>query len=282
MNKWKGYFQLMRCELPFAAGVCVLMGQLLALAVSPPLFEMWAGFLSIFLLSASILVLNDFYDIETDRVNAPDRPIPRGAVSSSGARLFSILLLSAGLLLGALLGATMFVFAAVLALVGFLYNREFKRTGLPGNLMVSFSSGATFIYGGTSVGMPFHRTVWFFALLVALIDLGEEIAADAMDAEGDRLIRSRSLAISLGRTGAVRVSCGIFFSAVALTAVPFLLRWFGPLYIVPIGIMDISIAYSAVRLLQSDGDGGRIHIRRIYLGGTGGLVLFLLMKLSGF
>lgn len=282
MKRWKGYFQLMRFELPFAAGICVLTGQLFALETLPPLFEIWTGFLSIFLISASILVLNDYYDIETDRINAPERPIPSGAVSPSGARSFSIALLSAGLLTGSLLGAVMFAFAAALALTGFLYNRKFKRTGLPGNLMVSFCSGATFVYGGTSAGKPFDRTVWFFALIAALIDLGEEIAADAMDAEGDRLIRSKSQAISLGRHYAVRISSGIFFSVIALTFVPFLLRWFEPVYLVPIGIMDLVMAYSSARLLMSAGAAGRIHIRRLYLGATAGLVLFLLMRLSGF
>jgi geranylgeranylglycerol-phosphate geranylgeranyltransferase len=277
MKKLKAYFQLMRFELPFAAGVCVLLGQSFALGAFPPLFETWAGFLSIFLLSASILVLNDFYDIETDRINAPERPIPSGAVSPSEARLFSALLLCLGLLLGSFLGWMAFVFAVVLAIIGFLYNLKFKRTGLPGNLMVSFSSGATFVYGGISVGMPFNRTTWFFALIVALIDLGEEIAADAMDADGDRLIQSKSLAIGFGRRCAVGVSAGIFFSAVVLTVVPFLLRWFEPVFIIPIAITDFSIVYCAMRLLQGKGSGGRIHIRRLYLGATAGMLLFLLM-----
>lgn len=281
MNGLKGYFQLIRFELPFAAGICVLMGQLISLGRLPPLLEMSAGFLSMFLLSASILASNDYYDVEADRINAPQRPVPSGAVSLRGALFFSILLLLTGFSLALLLGRGILLFAVMLAVIGYLYNRKFKKTGLPGNLMVSFSVGMTFVYGGASVGMPFDRMAWFFALVVALIDLGEEIAADAMDAAGDRLARSTSLAIRRGRHYALGVSGVIFFSVIALTSVPFILSWFGPVYAVPIAMMDLSIAYSAFRLLKSSDESGRVHIRRLYLGATAGMLLFLLMRMAG-
>lgn len=147
--------------------------------------------------------------------------------------------------------------------------------------MVSFSVGMTFIYGGVSVGKPFNRVVWFFAVIAALIDLGEEIAADAMDMAGDRLIRSHSLALRHGRVAALKVSGGIFFVVVALTVVPFLVQWFSLAYIAPIALMDAVIAYSALCLLKSDDSAGRKHIRWLYLGATAGLLLFLTMRLLG-
>ena len=55
--------------------------------------------------------------------------------------------------------------------------------------MVSFSVGMTFVFGGIAVGKPFEIIVWFFAIITMLIDLGEEIAANAMDIEGDRQIQ---------------------------------------------------------------------------------------------
>ncbi|MEJ2110831.1 MAG: UbiA family prenyltransferase [Acidobacteriota bacterium] len=282
MKRLRGYIRLVRFELPLSAGVCVVMGQMFALGTFASIPDTTLGFLSIFLLSASILVSNDYFDVETDRVNAPERPIPSGAVSPFGAFLFSILLLVTGLLVSLFLGKTTFAIAFLLALVGFLYNRKFKKSGLPGNLMVSLSVGMTFIYGGASVGMPFDKIAWFFGVIAGLIDLGEEIAADDMDVEGDRLIRSASLAIKRGRRYALAISASIFFLVILLTCIPFFLRWFEPVYIAPIALMDTAIAYSTVRLLQSRDAAGRVHIRRLYLGATAGLVLFLIMRLAGF
>ena len=58
MNKINGLFRLLRFELPFSAGVCVVMGQLLALGNFASVFISIYGFLSIFCISASILVMN--------------------------------------------------------------------------------------------------------------------------------------------------------------------------------------------------------------------------------
>src|SRR3990172_8068012 len=47
------------------------------------------------LFTAAGNALNDYYDRDTDRVNHPDRPIPRGEVSPSHARLFAAVLFAA-------------------------------------------------------------------------------------------------------------------------------------------------------------------------------------------
>ncbi len=281
MKKIKGLAALLRFELPFSAGICVVMGQLLALGEFAPPPLILAAFLSVFCISAAILVLNDFFDVETDRINAPQRPIPSGAVSPSEALALSLLLLLAGFVLSWLVNLTVLLIAVCLTIIGFLYNRKFKKSGLPGNMMVSFSVGMTFIYGGASVGLPFSRPVLFFALIAALIDLGEEIAADSMDIKGDLLISSNSLAIKYGGTAALKISGFIFFAVVLLSFVPFLINWFPAVYLLPIGIMDISIAWPALRLLNSKNEEGRRLIRLIYLGATLGLIVFLAMRLLG-
>ena len=269
----------MRFELPFSAGVCVVMGQLLALGDFASAFLTITGFLSIFCISASILVLNDYFDVETDRINAPGRPIPSNAVTTTEALLLAIFLLMLGLFLGFLINRTALWTTVGLFAIGFLYNRYFKKSGLAGNMMVSFSVGMTFIYGGFSVGLFFSKAAWFFGVIAGLIDLGEEIAADSMDAEGDKLIGSRSLAIRHGRRTALRVSACIFTLVVLLSVLPFILGWFPPVYLAPIGLMDLAIAYSTIRLLMSEGDEGRRFIRCLYLGSTTGLLVFIAMRM---
>ena len=281
MNKINGLLKLLRFELPFSAGVCVVMGQLLALGEFASIFITISGFISVFLISASILVMNDYFDVETDKINAPHRPIPLNLVTPNGALFFSLLLLFTGIFLSYLISVTILLISIVLAVVGFLYNRYFKKSGLPGNLMVSFSVGMTFIYGGASVGLPFQKMVLFFGLIAALIDLGEEIAADAMDIKGDQLIKSNSLAIKYGQSTALKTSSFIFSFVILLSFVPFILNWFSIAYLIPIGIMDLLIAYPAFRLLNSKNEEGRKFIRWIYLGAISGIIIFLVMRLVG-
>ena len=278
MKKITGLFKLLRFELPFSAGVCVVMGQLLALGEFASISETLFGFWSVFFISAAILVSNDYFDVETDKINAPDRPIPSNAVTMSEALRFSILLMTSGLILGYLLGVPTFLCIVILAIIGLLYNRKFKKNGLAGNLMVSFSVGMTFIYGGVSVGLPYNKMVWLFGIIAALIDLGEEIAADAMDMEGDKLINSNSLAIAYGKKTALRISSYIFFIVILFTIIPFVFNWFQIVYLIPITLMDSAIAYSAFKLLKSTNEEGRKYIRLLYLGATFGLLVFILMR----
>jgi geranylgeranylglycerol-phosphate geranylgeranyltransferase len=279
MKKISAVFRLLRFELPFSAGICVIMGQLLALADFASLTQTLLGFLSVFCVSAAILVLNDYFDVATDMINAPDRPIPSNMVSPNEALFLSLLLFVLGLLFSLLLSITTFWAAIVLSLIGTLYNWKLKKSGLAGNFLVSFSVGMTFVFGAISVGLPFNKIAWIFGIIAALIDLGEEIAADAMDMEGDKLIQSNSLAIRYGPAFAIKSAVFIFFIVVILTLVPFILQWLKWIYLAPILLMDGFIAYAAIRLLQSSGQQGRNYIRILYLGATAGLILFIVMRL---
>ncbi len=281
MNKLIGLIKLLRFELPLSAGICVVMGQMFALGKFASIFLTISGFVSVFLISASILVLNDYFDVETDKINAPHRPIPSNLVTPNEALFFSIFLMLAGLLLSFLISKSVLIISIILLVIGFLYNRYFKKSGLPGNLMVSFSVGMTFIYGSASVGMPFNKLALYFGVIAALVDLGEEIAADSMDVKGDMLIDSNSLAIKFGKTTALKISGSIFLLVILLSLVPFILNWFSIIYLIPIGIMDISIAYSSLKLLNSKNEEGRKFIRWIYLGATFGLIVFLVMRYIG-
>ncbi|MBK7629294.1 MAG: UbiA family prenyltransferase [Ignavibacteriales bacterium] len=281
MKKLKGFLTLIRFELPLAAGICVILGQLFALGEFAPFNLILAASLSVFLISASILVSNDYFDLETDKINAPHRPIPSNLITPAEALFLSIFLLFAGLVLSYFISVSALLFSIGLTVIGFLYNRKFKKHGIIGNLLVSFSVGMTFVFGGLSVGLPFNKIVMFFAVIAALVDLGEEIAADSMDVKGDLLIDSNSIAIKHGKTTAIKISSIVFFVVVFLSTIPFLLKWFPIIYLIPITIMDFAIGYSAIKLLKSKDEEGRKYIRLLYLGATFGLIVFLIMRLIG-
>lgn len=281
MKKLKGLIRLIRFELPLAAAICVMLGQLFALGKFAPLHLTLSAAISVFLISASILISNDYFDVETDRINAPHRPIPSNAVTSNEALLLASFLLITGIILSYTISIEALLFSIGLIVIGLLYNRKFKPNGLTGNLMVSFSVGMTFIFGGLSVGLPFNKIVLFFALIAALVDLGEEIAADSMDVKGDLLIDSNSIAIKYGKEKALRLSGLIFTSVILLSLIPFLLEWFKLIYLLPIAVMDFFIGISTYKLIKSKNEEGRKYIRLLYLGATFGLLIFLFMRLIG-
>lgn len=274
-----GLFRLFRFELPFTAGVCVILGELLALGKIPTTKEMILGFLSVFFISATSLILNDYFDIESDKINAPERPLPAGLVTQQDVILLSCLVTALGFITSYTISFKALLVVILAWAVGFLYNWRFKKAGLFGNLMVSFSVGMTFIFGGIVVDQPFEKAVWSFGIMVFLINLGEEIAADAMDVAGDRQAGSRSLPVLLGHENALKISTAIFLLVSVISCLPFLFGWIEWVYVFPILLMDIVILYSSIKLLDSRIANRRIYIRWIYLSGLVAILIFIILKM---
>lgn len=279
-QKTKAIIQLFRPELPTAAGLCVVIGELLALGAVPQLPVLALGFACGFFLSASALITNDYFDVEVDRINAPQRPLPAGLVSRSTAMALGLLAALLGLAAALALNPLALGFSLIVWLLGFLYNWRLKAAGLWGNLIVSGSVGATLVLGGIAVGEVASRTVWVFGLLVFFFDLAEEIAGDAMDAEGDRERASKSVALRHGRRAALRLT-GVLVGVVILLSL-LLISWGGPglEYRLVIPLMDVLIIVFAVRLVTSHSDvQGRRAMRGMYLSASAGLLAFLVVSL---
>lgn len=276
-KKIKAIVQIFRPELPFSAGVCVVLGELIALGKFPSVQQIILGFTSVFFVSGSALILNDYFDLEVDKVNLPERPLPAGILSPLEALVLTGAAIGIGLVASLLISLTAFVFCAIACVVGILYNWKFKESGLAGNLMVSFSVGFTFLFGGIAVEEPWNKIVWCFALIGFLIDLGEEIAGDAMDIEGDKKRGSRSIAIRMGRNFALTVSAFLFGLVVLVSFIPVAFDWFGTSYLVMVFIMDLPIVVFTIRLVKSKtSQEGRSSMRGIYLGALVGMLAFLM------
>jgi len=278
-RKARGVIQIFRPELPIAAGVCVLLGEVLALGAVPPLPVLGTGFACGFLLSGSALITNDYFDLEVDRINAPHRPLPAGILTPAEVMTLGLVTALLGLVAAATFGPLALGLSLIIWLLGFLYNWRLKAAGLWGNLIVAISVGITFVLGGIAVGRPWSSIVWTFALIVLVFDLAEEIAGDAMDAEGDRQRASRSLALVYGCSTALRISGALFGLVVALTPLPW--SALGLAYRIPILLTDLLIVFFVIRLLRSQTPTeGRRAMRRLYLSGSLGLLAFLIGSLA--
>ena len=264
-KKVRGIIQLFRPELPFAAGICVVLGEIVALGGFPSIRECILGFICGFFISGSAIVLNDYFDLEVDKINTPGRPMAAGIISPTEAIVLTVLSGMIGLSASFDLGLPAFFLCVIFWVIGCLYNWKLKEAGLLGNLMVSSSVGITFILGGMAVGDPWNKIVWCFAWMAFFIDLGEEIAGDAMDIEGDKKRASRSIAIVRGRRFALTVSGSLFGLVILISLLPVFFGWMGMSYLVLILITDALIIVFTRHLLKSKTSGqGRYAMRGIY------------------
>jgi geranylgeranylglycerol-phosphate geranylgeranyltransferase len=275
-KKIKGLIELLRPELPFAAGICVIIGEIITLGNLPSLSELFLGFMWGFFLSGSAMILNDFFDIEVDKVNAPNRPLPSGLISSSTAIVFTIIITLLGLVASFFINRVAILLYIIFWVIGFLYNWKLKEKRLLGNLFVSSSVAITIILGGVVVGNPWNKAVVIFSTMLFIFDLGEEIAADAMDIEGDKKRNIKSIAILMGREKALYISFLLFIIYVVLSFLPVILGLFGISYLIVISLTNIMILFWGIKLIKSQTiKEGRIYVRRLYLSGILGLLLII-------
>ena len=276
-KKIKGLIELLRPELPFAAGISVIIGEIITLGKLPSLSELFLGFMWGFFLSGSAMILNDFFDIEVDKINAPNRPLPSGLISSNTAIVFTIIISLLGLIISFFINKAAVLLYIIFWFIGFLYNWKLKEKGLLGNLFVSSSVAVTIILGAIVVGNPWNKAVLIFSLMLFVFDLGEEIAADTMDIEGDKKRNIKSIAILIGRQKALNISFLLFMIYIILSFIPVILNLFGISYLIIISLTNSMILIWGIKLIKSSTiKEGRIYVRRLYLSGLLGFLLIII------
>jgi geranylgeranylglycerol-phosphate geranylgeranyltransferase len=262
MSKASGLVRLIRPANCLMMGFAVVVGAILAsphLSVSV-LLPLAYGFLTGFALTAASMAINDYYDREIDAMNEPHRPIPSGLVSVREAIVFGVLLTAIGFVFAALIG----VYCLIIALISYAFLLSYttvgKRSGLPGNFLVSACVALPFIYGSATVLNRVESNVLLFASMVFLSNSGREITKGIVDVKGDSAQGVKTLAVRYGEKKASLAAVGFYVSAVCLSPIPLLLGlvslWFVPLVLVT----DVGLIVSSVHLLL---DSSRENSRKI-------------------
>lgn len=268
---------LVKPELPIAAGICVVAGEIIASENLPTIFSGLMGFLVGFFISGVAMITNDYFDLDVDRINRPERPFPSGRISSFELIALALLFSIAGFLAAASLGSHVLIIAIAMWIVSNLYNWRYKETGLLGNMIVGFCLSMLFICGGAAVGGLEKGIVWIFGALVFVFDLGEEIANGALDMEGDEKRSVRSVARIYGKKHALRVSGFLFALFILISFLPFALGWLGIVYLIIFVPMDLAILYFVTKLIASETiQDGRARVRQLYLSTMFFIVAFII------
>jgi geranylgeranylglycerol-phosphate geranylgeranyltransferase len=262
MGKAKGIVQLMRPINCVMMGFAVFVGAVLAnpaFAVADWL-KITYGFLTGFTLCAAAMVVNDYYDRAIDAVNEPSRPIPSGLVSSREALVLAFLLTVVGFIFAIFTSDLCLGVAAVSWVIVIAYVTVGKRTGLPGNFLVSACVAIPFVYGSITVSGFFQLNVWLFVSMAFLSNTGREIAKGIVDVKGDGMEGVKTLAVRFGERNAAVVAAVFFVSAVALTPIPLLLGLVSFWYIPVVLITDVGLVLCSALLFS---DPSRENARRI-------------------
>ena len=219
---------------------------------------------------------NDVCDLEVDRVNRPDRPLPRGEVSPSAAVVFAFLLAAGGIIIGACLGIVPLVITAAAAVMLFVYNVRLKMTILRGNITVSLLTALTFILGAVLAGKPEGGLVP--AVFSLLFHFSRELVKDMEDFAGDTARPGATFVLRYGLNRSAVTAAAILSLLFFIVPIPFFANLYNINYLIVSALgVETVLAWTVYRLLRSRG----VELRRLSSALKFGMVMGLIALYTG-
>jgi 4-hydroxybenzoate polyprenyltransferase len=170
--------------------------------------------LSSVLIAAAGYIINDYFDLNIDRINKPDRLIVQKIIKRRWAIVWHLVLSIIGILIGFYLDFTthvrlLGVFNLICVLLLFVYSISLKKRLLSGNIIISLLTAWTvlvvtwcevhFFFNPADVNThKITRVTFLYSGFAFIISLIREAIKDMEDIEGDRRYGCKTMPIMWG------------------------------------------------------------------------------------
>ncbi|MBC9930393.1 geranylgeranylglycerol-phosphate geranylgeranyltransferase [Chitinophaga qingshengii] len=280
MKLWAAFFKLVRYPnliyialTQFLLQYCVVAPVLRSTGEEPslsvPQFVLLA--LSTVLIAAAGYIINDYFDINIDIVNKPDKMVLDKIISRRWAMAWHTILNMAGVSLGFIVawktGQIYLGFTQVIcSLLLWFYSTSFKRQALIGNVIISLLTALSVSVVGfyekqiyesfeaimSPSGRKLIQIIGVYALFAFIISMVREVVKDLEDMIGDSKDGCRTIPILWGVLAAKRL-CNMLLLALQITIIAvevrvFLLGWYlAIVYLVVLVQVPCVYAYMLLR-----------------------------------
>ncbi len=247
----------------------------------------FVGFLIGFFISSYSMVINDIYDIDIDKINRPDRPLPSSQVTLNEAKLFSVFLVFIGISLSIISiirydsSILIFFITIFFSFISWLYSYNLKKRGLIGNFIVAISMTIPFIFGGIIINGFTNVLLLSFSTIAFLSGLGREIVKTICDVKGDKSKHVNTISVTLGVSNAAKLGGFLILCAVLVSIIPFVLGSVDPIYFIFLILPNSLMLYSSLKIIFDHSESSAYRIKNLLLMGMLlGLLGFLLIGIA--
>ncbi len=286
--KFKDAIEILRPINDLMGGLAVIIGILNTRSIPIDLltliFNIIFGVLTYFFIAGSAMVINDYYDVEIDKVNRPERPIPRGSITLKQAEILWITTILIGIILSIIhsllfnIGYLNIIIVVFMAFIGWLYAAWGKKSGFIGNIIVAISFSIGLIYGAVLNNSSIPPYIYYFFLTSFFLLLSREVIKGCEDVEGDKKEGVKTLAIRIGIKKSTRVSMIFAILAILFYILPYF-TVINPILFLISMVFGLVVVLFAVILMLKDNlvnkDFKKISLL-LKIGAFLGLLIFLL------
>ena len=283
MGKIKDIIKLTRIEHSLMLIIAVVAAEMIALGL-PRVNVLILSMITPVFISMGAFAINDYFDIDTDRINRKSNPLLKGSLKPMDALYITAVSMIIGIAASAMINFYCFAIAIIFAVLSVLYSYRMKNMLLLGNAYIAVSMAIVFIFGAYVVSSSVRPAVLLIIAMIFLSGLAREINGTVRDMTGDVKARKvKTLPVVIGSKAAAAIAFILYIIAIGITLFlfldmpPFLYNIY---YGVIIVISDILVFNSGIIFLLGDKKSYR-RARNTSLAGMGlALIAILIASLA--
>ncbi|MCK9425448.1 MAG: geranylgeranylglycerol-phosphate geranylgeranyltransferase [Ignavibacteriaceae bacterium] len=212
---------------------------------------LFASFAAAFI-AASANIINDYFDIEIDKINRPERILVSGKMQLKTAFILYSFFILGGIVLSIFVNGLALLIILGSAILTFYYSYKLKKIPLLGNTVVAFMTGLAFLFGGVAVG-NIGSAVFPF-IFAFTINFMREVVKDMEDAEGDARVNILTFPVKFGFEKAKTILYMFALFLMIAMLIPFLLKIYNAKYLALITFAVVPMLIYSMQILHKKND----------------------------
>lgn len=205
------------------------------------------------------VVFNDVFDAEVDKVERPERPIPRGDVSLKEATFLGIILLLIGVIAALLVNTLSAILAVSIVVTALVYDKWGKHNAITGPLNMGLCRGLNLLLGISIFSSAF--AAWWLLAIIPIIYIGAITMISRGEVHGGK---KNTLFV------AALFYC-IVIGSILLLSSRLKMIWWSLVFLVPFAWMIFSALIRAIRITSPKNIGNAVK---------SGVIALILMNAS--
>jgi len=182
-------------------------------------------------------ILNDVFDIDTDRISHPSRPLPMNYIDVGIAKNIVLILLIFILIISLFLNilASICLVCIILPLL-ICYNLYFKSVPVVGNMVVSVLLAFVFIF--TEIIFYSQAQIMLIpGCLVFGLSFIREFIKDIHDYEGDKHYNIKTLPVRIGQKKSINIAIFMIIIFCIIILIPYFIGYYQTNYLISVIIL---------------------------------------------
>lgn len=257
MNKIYSYIKLIRPLNCLITALVVFVGGIISSESNSFERILILASVTAAIAAASGNVINDYFDIEIDKISHCDRPLAAGKINPSNAIKFYLILVLVALTFSFTLNLELFLITLSALVILFLYSIYLKKIPLVGNITVALLTALAFFFGGIAVNNAEATIVP--AVFAFMINLIRELVKDAEDVEGDKSNNVITFPIRFGMSATKYLIAFLIFGLIGFTFYPFINQLYKIEYFVLVMLIVNPLLTFVLKKLFVSGDKENYH-----------------------